>query len=227
MVKHGKKYEDTKKKAPEGAVGIDQAVEFLQENKISSFDETMELGVRLGIDPRKSENTVRGTVTLPHGTGKPVRVIAFASGDAAQAAQEAGADEVGMKELIDKVSDGWTDFDVAVATTEAMKEVKKLGRVLGPRGLMPSPKAGTVTDDLGTAVTQSKAGRVEFRMDRHGNINVPFGKMSFNAQSLAENAKSVLSAIERERPEGAKGTYMKNVTVSSTMGVGLRVNVKE
>ncbi len=227
MANHGKKYQDILKKAPEGTVAVEDAVAFLKENKRAGFDETMELGVRLGIDPKKSENTVRGTVTLPHGTGKDVVVIAFASGEAAEAAKEAGADEVGMSDLIEKVSGGWTEFDVAVATKEAMQEVKKLGRVLGPRGLMPSPKSGTVTDDIASAVKQSKAGRVEFRMDRHGNINVPFGKISFEAENLAENARSIVSAIQAERPEGIKGTYIKNVTISSTMSVGVRVNFKE
>ncbi len=227
MAKHGKKYEDMLKNTPEGTLAVEDAVAFLKDNKYAAFDETMELGVRLGIDAKKSENVVRGTVTLPHGTGKDVRVIAFAAGEAAEAAKDAGADEVGMAELIEKVSGGWNEFDVAVATTEAMKDVKKLGRVLGPRGLMPSPKSGTVTDDIAGAVKQSKAGRVEFRMDRHGNINVPFGKISFEGGSLAENARSLISAIEAERPEGAKGTYIKNVTISSTMGVGVRVNIKE
>lgn len=227
MAKHGKRYQDMLKKAPDGTVAIEDAVAFLKDAGHAGFDETMELGVRLGIDPKKSENSVRGTVTLPHGTGKDVTVIAFASGEAAEAAKQAGADEVGMSELIDKVSGGWTEFDVAVATREAMNEVKKLGRVLGPRGLMPSPKSGTVTDDIATAVKQSKAGRVEFRMDRQGNINVPFGKISFEPQSLAENARIIIAAIEAERPDGVKGTYIKNVTISSTMSVGVRVNFKE
>lgn len=227
MTKHGKKYINSKQKAPQQPVALKEAIAYLKNNKTSSFDETMELGIRLGIDPKKSDNSVRGTVGLPHGTGKDVRIIVFASGEAAEAAKAAGATEVGMADLIEKVSGGWTDFDIAVATLDAMKEVKKLGRILGPRGLMPSPKAGTVTDDVTTAVQQSKAGRVEFRMDRHGNINVPFGKMAFDETSLSENALSVLSAVKAEKPDGIKGAYIKNVTVSSTMGVGIRVNIKE
>jgi large subunit ribosomal protein L1 len=181
----------------------------------------------MGVDPRKSDNAIRGTVSLPHGTGKNVRVLVFATGPAADAAREAGADEVGMEDVIEKVKGGWTDFDVAIATPEAMKEVRKLGRVLGPRGLMPNPKTGTVTDDTATAVAQSKAGKVEFRMDRHGNINVPVGKVSFEVDQLVENARTVITAIRAEKPAGAKGEYIRNCTVSSTMGVGVHVNARD
>jgi large subunit ribosomal protein L1 len=227
MASHGKKYRAVKEKAPGSVVEIEEAIAFLKKNKTGKFDETMELGIRMGVDPKKSENAIRGTVSLPHGTGKNVRVVVFASGSAADAAREAGADEVGNEDLVEKVKGGWTDFDVAVATPEAMKEVRKLGRVLGPRGLMPNPKTGTVTDDTAEAVRQSKAGKVEFRMDRHGNINVPFGKLSFEGEKLAENALAVLGAIRAEKPSGAKGEYIKNCTVTSTMGVGVKVAVRE
>jgi len=227
MARRGKKYRGIKEKAPEGVVAIEEAVSFLKANPGATFDETLDLGIRLGIDAKKSENTVRGTVSLPHGSGKNVRVLVFAAGAAADAAKEAGADFVGTDDLIEKVKGGWTDFDVAVATPEAMKEVRKLGRVLGPRGLMPNPKTGTVTEDTGAAVTQSKAGKVEFRMDRHGNINVPVGRLSFDAGKLVDNANAVIDAIKAERPAAAKGEYIKKCTVSATMGVGVRIEVKE
>jgi len=227
MARHGKRYAGFKEGVPEGAVEMAAAVDYLKNGPAAKFDETMELGVRLGIDPRKSEQTVRGTVNLPHGSGKTVRVAVFASGPAAEAARAAGADVVGMEDLIERVKGGWTDFDVAVATPAAMQEVRKLGRVLGPRGLMPNPKTGTVTDDTATAVAQSKAGKVEFRMDRHGNVNVPFGKRSFQTAQLVENAEAILNAVRAERPAGAKGVFVKRCTVSTTMGVGVRVTVHE
>jgi large subunit ribosomal protein L1 len=170
---------------------------------------------------------VRGTVSLPHGTGKVVRVAVFAQGEAGDAAREAGATEVGFEDLIEKVQGGWTDFDVAVATPAAMKEVRKLGKVLGPRGLMPNPKTGTVTDDTGTAVKQFQAGRVEFKMDRHGNVMVPFGKLSFEEQALVENCLAVLDAVRAARPAATKGSYIRRCTVSSTMGPGLHIVVRE
>jgi large subunit ribosomal protein L1 len=227
MAKHGKKYSEVKAKAPSEVLELDKAFEFLKAHGTAKFDETMELCLRLGIDPKKSENTVRGSVSLPHGSGKNVRVIVFAAGGAADAAKEVGADAVGMADLIEKVQGGWTDFDVAVATPEAMKEVRKLGKVLGPRGLMPNPKTGTVTDDTATAVRLSKAGKVDFRMDRHGNVNVPVGKRSFDVKKIVENAEAVLAAIKAEKPAGAKGIFIKNCTATSTMGVGVRVAVRE
>lgn len=225
MAKHGKRYREIEAKAPKDTLEMDAALTFLKENPGASFDETVELGLRMGLDPRKSDHAIRGTVNLPNGTGKDVRVVVFAAGPAADAANEAGADTVGMEDLIEKVQGGWTDFDVAIATPEAMKEVRKLGRVLGPRGLMPNPKTGTVTDDTAAAVKQSKAGKVEFRMDRNGNVNVPIGKRSFPAQALLENAQALLGAIRAQRPASAKGLFIRNCTVSTTMGVGLRVNV--
>jgi large subunit ribosomal protein L1 len=228
MAIHGKKYTAVADKATRSNdYSVETAVEFLQENPTAKFDETLEFAFRMGVDPSKSDQSIRSTVALPHGTGKDVRIIVFATGDAAEAAREAGASEVGFEDLIKKVQDGWTDFDAAVATPDAMKEVRKVARVLGPRGLMPNPKTGTVTDDTAAAVKQLKAGRVEFRMDRNGNIAVPFGKRSFEKIALLENAKAVVDAINGARPASAKGTYIKRCTISSTMGPGLRVALKE
>ena len=228
MAIHGKKYIGVAELVSKGTdYSVEDAVEFLQANPTAKFDETFELAFRMGVDPSKSDQSIRSTVALPHGTGKDVRIIVFATGDAAEAARGAGASEVGFEDLIKKVQDGWTDFDAAVATPDAMKEVRKVARVLGPRGLMPNPKTGTVTDDTAAAVNQLKAGRVEFRMDRNGNIAVPFGKRSFEKTALLENAKAVVEAINHARPASAKGTYIKRCTISSTMGPGLRVALKE
>jgi len=228
MATHGKKYIGVAELVSKGTdYSVEDAVAFLQANPTAKFDETFELAFRMGVDPTKSDQSIRSTVALPHGTGKDVRVIVFATGDAAEAARGAGAAEVGFEDLIKKVQDGWTDFDAAVATPDAMKEVRKVARVLGPRGLMPNPKTGTVTDDTAAAVNQLKAGRVEFRMDRNGNIAVPFGKRSFEKAALLENAKAVVEAINHARPASAKGTYIKRCTISSTMGPGLRVALKE
>ncbi|MEE9367661.1 MAG: 50S ribosomal protein L1 [Pontiella sp.] len=228
MAIHGKKYSNVAEKVSTDAdYSVDSAIGFFQENPTAKFDETLEFSFRMGVDPSKSDQSIRSTVALPHGTGKDVRIIVFATGDAADAAREAGAIEVGFDDLIKKVLGGWTDFDAAVATPDAMKEVRKVARVLGPRGLMPNPKTGTVTDDTAAAVTQLKAGRVEFRMDRNGNIAVPFGKRSFEKAALLENAKAVVDAINGARPSSAKGTYIKRCTISSTMGPGLRVALKE
>jgi len=228
MAIHGKKYRSVAEKVKHDAdYSVADAVKFLQENPTANFDETMEIAFRMGVDPTKSDQAIRSTVALPHGTGKDVKVIVFATGDAAEAAREAGAAEVGFEDLVKKVQDGWTDFDAAVATPDAMKEVRKAARVLGPRGLMPNPKTGTVTDDTASAVKQLKAGRVEFRMDRNGNVMVPFGKRSFATEALLENAKSVIDALHGARPASAKGTYIKRCTISSTMGPGLRVSLKE
>jgi large subunit ribosomal protein L1 len=223
MATHGKKYKAVKAKAPSGPVELDKAIEFIKANPSAKFDETVELSLRLGVDPTKSDQTIRGTVALPHGVGKKIRVLVFAEGPAADAARAAGADIVGGAELIEKVKGGWLDFDVAVATPDAMKEVRKLGKVLGPRGLMPNPKTGTVTDDTAAAVNASKAGKVEFRMDKNANIGVGVGKLSFDALKLRENIQSVLHAVIAEKPAGLKGAFMKTCTISSTMGVGVRV----
>ena len=228
MAIHGKKYRSVADKVKNDAdYSVADAISFLQENPTANFDETLEMAFRMGVDPSKSDQAIRSTVALPHGTGKDVRIIVFATGDAAEAAREAGAMEVGFDDLIKKVLGGWTNFDAAVATPDAMKEVRKAARILGPRGLMPNPKTGTVTDDTAAAVKQLKAGRVEFRMDRNGNIMVPFGKRSFTVDALAENAKALVDAIHGARPASAKGTYIKRCTISSTMGPGLRVSLKE
>ena len=227
MAKHGKTYRAVREKAPTDSLDLKEAVQFLKDNPTARFDETIDVAIRLGLDSKKSENSVRGSVSLPHGTGKAVRIAVFASGAAADSAREAGADFVGNEDLVEKVRGGWTDFDVAIATPEAMQEVRKLGRVLGPRGLMPNPKTGTVTNDTAAAVGQSKAGKVEFRMDRNGSINVPVGKRSFEPGQLVENVQAVMSAVRAEKPATAKGTYIKKCTVSSTMGVGILVQVEE
>jgi len=227
MARHGKRYIDTQKKAPTTAVSLDEAVAFVKANAGAKFDETVEIAMRLGVDIKKSDQTVRGTVNLPHGSGKKIRVIVFAAGSHADEAKAAGADEVGYEELIEKVKNGWTDFDVAIATTDAMKEVRKIARVLGPRGLMPNPKTGTVTDDTAAAVKAAKGGKVDFRMDRTGNICVLCGKRSFDADKLVGNISTIIEAIKAERPAGAKGAFIRSLTVCSTMGVGVRVLVKD
>lgn len=228
MAVHGKKYNKVAEKIDrETLYTIEGAVKFLKDNPVTTFDATAEVAFRLGVDPTKSDQAVRGTVTLPHGTGKTVRVLVFANGPAADAAREAGAEYVGYEDMLEKVKGGFTDFDVAVATPDAMKEVRKLGKVLGPRGLMPNPKTGTVSDDTAGAVKACKAGRVEFRMDRHGNVMVPFGKMSFDLQSLTDNCKAVVDALNAARPSAAKGTFIKRATVTSTMAPGLRLDPRE
>jgi large subunit ribosomal protein L1 len=227
MATHGKRYKKIRADAQDKVYELGEAVRFLKDHQSAKFDETAELAMRLGVDTTKSDQTVRGTVGLPHGTGKKVRVLVFAAGGAADAARSAGADFVGNEDLIEKVKGGWTDFDVAVATPEAMKEVRKLGKVLGPRGLMPNPKTGTVTDDTAAAVKASKAGRVEFRMDKHGNVQVPFGKLSFQPPQLIENCESIIAAVKAARPAAAKGVFIKRCVVSSTMGVGIHVDVHD
>ncbi len=227
MARHGKRYSDAKKKAPTGQVSLEEAVAFAKANANAKFDETVEVAMRLGVDIKKSDQTVRGTVNLPNGSGKKIRVIVFAAGSHADDARAAGADEVGYEDLIEKVKNGWTDFDVAIATTDAMKEVRKIARVLGPRGLMPNPKTGTVTDDTAAAVKAAKGGKVDFRMDRTGNVCVLCGKCSFEADKLIGNIHAIVDAVKAERPAGAKGAFIRSLTVSSTMGVGVRVLVKE
>ena len=228
MAQHGKKYKGVASKLDaEAQYTLEGALKFLKENQTTKFDSTAEIAFRLGVDPTKSDQAVRGTVVLPNGTGKTVTVLVFASGPAADAAREAGAEFVGYEDLLEKVKGGFTGFDVAIATPDAMKEVRKLGKVLGPRGLMPNPKTGTVSDDTASAVKACKAGRVEFRMDRHGNVSVPFGKMSFDVAALSGNAKAVIDALNAARPAAAKGIYIKRATVSSTMGPGLRLDPRE
>jgi large subunit ribosomal protein L1 len=190
----------------------------------TKFDQTVTISFRLGVDPKQSDQMVRGTCPLPHGSGKQVRVLVFAEGEAAKAAKDAGAEFVGMKDLIQKCQEGFQDFDVAVATPAAMAEVRKLGKVLGPRGLMPNPRTGTVTEDTAKAVQEVKAGRVEFKLDKNGNVSVPVGKFSFEENALVENANTVIEAVVRARPPSAKGRYLEGVTISATMSPGVRID---
>src|SRR3954452_4051696 len=190
----------------------------------TKFDQTVTLSFRLGVDPKQSDQMVRGTCPLPHGSGKQVRVLVFAEGEAARAAKDAGAEFVGMKDLIQKCQEGFQDFDVAIATPGAMAEVRKLGKVLGPRGLMPNPRTGTVTDDTAKAVKEVKAGRVEFKLDKNGNIAVPVGKFSFSPEALVDNGRTVIEAVVKARPATAKGVFVENVTLSATMLPGLKVD---
>lgn len=227
MARHGKKYRSVRSKVEEREYSLEEAIAFLKANAFAKFDETLEIAARLAVDPAKTDQTVRGTVSLPHGTGKKVRVVVFATGAAADAARAAGAEHVGFEDLIEKVKGGWLEFDVAVATPDAMKEVKKLGKMLGPRGLMPNPKTGTVGEDTASAVKQCKAGRVEFRMDKNGNVQAPFGKVSFEALKLVDNARAIMDAVKAEKPPAVKGVFIKRWTVSSTMGVGLSLNERD
>ncbi|HEX8296051.1 MAG TPA: 50S ribosomal protein L1 [Chthoniobacteraceae bacterium] len=210
---------DAKKAYP-----LSEAVSVLKSLPAPKFDQTVTLSFRLGVDPRQSDQMVRGTCPLPHGSGKVVRVLVFAEGVAAQAARDAGAEFVGYKDMIEKCQGGFQDFDVAVATPAAMAEVRKLGKVLGPRGLMPNPKTGTVTDDTAKAVREVKAGRVEFKLDKNGNVAVPVGKFSFEPQALVENGSAVIEAVVKSRPPTAKGVFVENVTLSATMSPGLKVD---
>ena len=227
MARHGKRYNDAKKKAPVGLVSLEEAVAFVKSNANAKFNETVEVAMHLGVDPKKSDQAVRGTVSLPNGTGKNIRVVVFAAGEHADQARAAGADEVGYEELIEKIKNGWTEFDVAISTTDAMKEVRKIARVLGPRGLMPNPKTGTVTDDTAAAILAAKGGKVDFRMDRSGNVCVLCGKSSFDEDKLIGNINSIVDAVKNERPASAKGTFLCSLTVSSTMGVGVAVQLKD
>ena len=202
----------------------EDAAALVKQTASAKFDETVDCAVNLGVDPRHADQMVRGAVVLPHGTGKSIRVVVFAKGDKEKEAREAGADEVGAEELAKRIQDGWLDFDATVATPDMMGVVGRLGRILGPRGLMPNPKVGTVTFDVGRAVQEMKAGRVEFRVEKSGIVHAPIGKASFEAKQLEENLISLLTTLKRLRPSSAKGIYMRRVTVSSTMGPGIRVD---
>lgn len=221
------------KKASEMVDGTKQyplrsAVDLLAKFPKAKFNETIDLAFRLGVDPKQSDQMVRGTVPLPHGSGKTVKVLVFAKSESArEAAKAAGAEFVGYEDLIKKCNEGWADFDVAIATPESMIEVRKLGKVLGPRGLMPNPKTGTVTDDTAKAVKEVKAGRVEFKVDKAGNIHVPVGKMSFAPEQIAENARSVIDAVVKARPHGLKGHYIHSCTLSATMSPPIALDVRE
>ncbi len=226
MSKHGKKYFNALKKAPKKAVSLDEAIKFVKDNAGAKFDETVDVYFHLGSELTKGDTAVRGTVKLPNGSGKSVKVAVFAGGDAAEAAKAAGADYVGLADLIEKVTkEGWCDFDVAIATVEAMKEVRKCARILGPRGLMPNPKTGTVTDDTATAVKEAKGGKVDFRMDKTGNLCVVAGKRSFDADKLVQNVKAIVAAVNAAKPASVKGVFIKSMTVASTMGIGIPVVV--
>jgi large subunit ribosomal protein L1 len=220
MPKQGKKFREAAARVPEGVQQPTSAVSLVQDLSFAKFDETIEVAVRLGVDPRHADQIVRGTVVLPHGTGKTARVLVIAQGDKAKEAEEAGADFVGV-EYVQKIKDGWVDFDVAVATPDLMGQVGQLGRILGPRGLMPTPKAGTVTFDVARAVAEIKAGKIEFRVDKTGNVHAPIGKVSFSPEQLTENLSAFMENIIRAKPAAAKGRYVRAVTVSSTMGPGV------
>ncbi len=207
---------------------LKSAVEVLAKFPKAKFNETVEVAFKLGVDPKQSDQMVRGTVPLPHGSGKTVKVLVFArNGAAADAAKAAGAEYVGYEEMIKKCVEGWTDFDIAIATPEAMVEVRKLGKVLGPRGLMPNPKTGTVTEDTARAVKEVKAGRVEFKLDKAGNVHVPVGKASFTPAQIAENARAVIEAVAKARPASVKGSYLQSCTLSATMSPPVRIDVRE
>ena len=224
----GKKYQEAKAKVESKQEGtLEEAVSLMQEVKFAQFDETAELAFRLGVDPRHADQMVRGSVVLPNGLGKEVTVCVIASGEKVKEAEEAGADIVGGEDLVGKIQGGWMEFDAMVATPDMMKLVGKLGRVLGPRGLMPNPKAGTVTFEVGKAVADIKAGKVEFRVDKSGIIHAPFGKVSFSGDQLLQNASSLLEAVLRAKPASSKGRYLRSLFVSSTMGPSIKVNVAQ
>jgi large subunit ribosomal protein L1 len=206
---------------------LEDGLGLVHETARAKFDETVEMAVRLGVDPRQADQNVRGTVVLPHGVGKTLRVLAFAKGEKEREAQEAGADFVGAEDLIKKISEGWVDFDKAVATPDMMGAVGRIGKILGPRGLMPNPKTGTVTIDISKAVKEIKAGKLEFRVDKAGIIHVPIGKISFGPEKLVDNARAVLSSILRAKPASAKGNYVQGVTLSTTMGPGVKIDLSQ
>lgn len=225
MAKHGKKYVEAAKLIDsEASYEPQEAIELVKKTSTAKFDESVEVAVRLGVDPRKQDQAVRGVVVLPHGTGKTKRVLVFAKGEKVKEAEAAGADFVGDADMINKIQQGWFEFDVCVATPDMMAEVGKLGRILGGKGLMPNPKAGTVTFDVAKAVQEIKAGKIEYRLDKAGQIHAPIGKVSFDSEKLNDNLKALIDALVRSKPAAAKGVYLKNIAVSSTMGPGARVS---
>lgn len=224
MAKHGKNYSKARASVEDRLYPIDEAIKVAKSSAYADFDETMEVVFRLAIDPRHADQMVRGSVVLPHGTGGSTQVVVFATGEKVKEAEAAGADFVGGEELAKKVADGWMDFDAVVATPDMMKEVGKLGRVLGPRGLMPNPKAGTVTFDVGKAIEEIKAGKVEFRAEKAGIVQAVFGKASFEESQLEDNLRSVLDTVIKARPAATKGKYIKSLTISSTMGPAIKVD---
>ncbi len=224
MATHGKKYTAARQQVEDRPYALDEALPLIQKLKFAKFDETVGLSIRLGVDPKHADQMVRGTVVLPHGLGKSKRVLVIAGADKQKEAEEAGADIVGGEELVERIAGGWTDFDAVVATPDMLRAVGRLGKVLGPRGLMPNPKTGTVTPNVAQAVKEIKAGKVEFRVDKAGIVHAPVGKLSFPAQNLIENASALLDSVVRAKPSAAKGKYLKSITVSSTMGPGVRVD---
>ncbi len=225
MAKHGKRYREAAKLVTPGQMYDPQtAVSVLKRMPNAKFDQTVEVSIRLGIDVKQADQQVRGTVVLPHGTGKSVRLLVFAKGDKVKEAQEAGADYVGLEEYVEKIQGGWLDFDVAAAAPDVMNIVGRLGRVLGPRGLMPNPKAGTVTFDLARAVREIKAGKIEYRVDKAGILHVPVGKASFTEQALLENFSELMSAVVRAKPASSKGQFLKSISLSTTMGPGVPID---
>lgn len=225
MAKRGKRYAEVAKLLEEDKLyDPEEAVQLVKQAAKAKFDETVEAAVRLGVDPRHADQQVRGAVLLPHGTGKTVRVIVFAKGDKIKEAEEAGADVVGSDDLVERVNGGWLGFDVAIATPDMMASVGKLGRVLGPRGLMPNPRTGTVTFEVANAVQEVKAGKIEYRVDKFGIVHAPIGKASFGPDQLLGNFLTLMDAVNRAKPSAAKGTYVRSVTLSSTMGPGVKVN---
>ena len=224
MRKTGKKFAAARQLVPDRAHTIEDAVPLMQKVKFAKFDETVEIALRLGVDPKHADQMVRGTVVLPHGLGKTKRVLAIAGADKQKDAQQAGADFVGGEELVEKIQGGWMDFDAVVATPDMMRAVGKLGKVLGPRGLMPNPKTGTVTPDIAKAVKEIKAGKVEFRVDKTGIIHAPIGKASFPTENLVENAHALVDSVVRAKPSAANGKYLQSVTLSSTMGPGIVID---
>lgn len=226
-MKRGKRYKEIKAKVEKKEYTVPEAFTFLKDNSKVKFDETAEVSIRLGIDPRKSDQMVRGTVFLPHGTGKKIKILVFATGDKEKEAQEAGADYVGGDELVERIEKGWTDFDLAISVPEMMAKVGKIGKILGPKGLMPNPKVGTVTKNITEAVNDARKGKIEFRVDKTANLHIPIGKLSFNPEKLEENFLEVLREIIKLKPVTSKGTYVKNIFISSTMGPSVQLNAQE
>jgi large subunit ribosomal protein L1 len=225
--KAGKQVENARKKVEARPYKLEEAAELIKKTHHTKFNETVELAINLGVDPKHSDQVVRGTVVLPHGLGNAVRVLVLAGGDKIREAQEAGAEHVGGDELVAKIMEGWTDYDAVIATPDMMRSAGKLGKVLGPRGLMPNPKTGTVTMDVAKAIRETKAGKVEFRVDKAGIVHCPIGKIQFDSKNLAANAQSVINAVVKAKPAAAKGKYVKKITLTSTMGPGITIDLAE
>ncbi|MEE9168577.1 MAG: 50S ribosomal protein L1 [bacterium] len=224
-MKRSKRYRNSLESLEDGKeLGLEEAIHLTKKNANAKFDESVEMAIRLGVDPKKADQMVRGTVSLPHGTGKEVRVLVLTKGQKAKEAEDAGADFVGFEDYIEKIKGGWSDMEVVIATPDAMSEVGKLGKVLGPKGLMPNPKSGTVTMEVASAVKEVKAGRIEFRVDRYGVLHVAIGKASFDEAKLLENAKAFMDTVMRLKPASAKGQYLRSVAISSTMGPGIKLD---